>query len=216
MEITMFKQFLLSLTLILSGVACAADGDDIYNAGEHYDVIAPTIRTANPDKIEVTEFFWYGCAHCYNFEPLISTWKDGLADDVVFQGSPAVWAPQMELHSKAYFAAQVLGVLDTMHLPLFQAMNVDRKRLASESEIAALFEANGVAEADFVKAYNSFGVSSMVRQASSKAKAAKITGTPEIMVNGKYRVTTRKAGTQAKMLEIVDFLVEKERAAAAL
>jgi thiol:disulfide interchange protein DsbA len=122
----------------------------------------------------------------------------------------------MELHSKAYFAAQVLGVLDTMHLPLFQAMNVDRKRLASESEIAALFEANGIAEADFVKAYNSFGVSSMVRQASSKAKAAKITGTPEIMVNGKYRVTTRKAGTQAKMLEIVDFLVEKERAAAAL
>jgi len=210
----MFKQFLLAVTLLLSGLACAADGGDTYKAGEHYDIIAPAIRTANPDKIQVTEFFWYGCGHCYNFEPLIGNWKKSLGDDVVFQGSPAVWAPQMELHSKAYYAAQVLGVLDTMHLPLFQAMNVDRKRLASEGEIAALFEANGVAEADFVKAYNSFGVSSMVRQASSRAKAAKITGTPEIMVNGKYRVTTRKAGSQAKMLEIVDYLIEQERAAA--
>ncbi|RLA38682.1 MAG: thiol:disulfide interchange protein DsbA/DsbL [Gammaproteobacteria bacterium] len=209
----MFKHLLLSLALVFAAPLFAADGGKSFSAGEHYDLITPAIRTANPDKIEVTEFFWYGCGHCYNFEPVISQWKKSLADDVEFKGSPAVWAAQMELHSKAFYTAEVLGVSETMHLALFQAMNVDKKRLASEAEIASLFVANGVAEADFVKAFNSFGVGSMVRQATSRAKAAKITGTPEIMVNGKYRVTTRRAGSQAKMLEIANFLIEKERAA---
>jgi len=119
----------------------------------------------------------------------------------------------MELHSKAFYTAEVLGVSDTMHLALFQAMNVDKKRLASEGEIASIFGANGVSEEDFVKAFNSFGVGSMVRQASSRAKAAKITGTPEMMINGKYRISTRKAGSQAGMIEVANFLIEKERAA---
>jgi thiol:disulfide interchange protein DsbA len=119
----------------------------------------------------------------------------------------------MELHARAYYVAEVLGVRDTMHIVLFQAMNVDKKRLSSDAEVAALFAANGVSTEDFTKALNSFGVSSQARQAASRARAAKITGTPEMMVNGKYRITTRKAGNQAKMLEIATFLIEKERAA---
>ena len=92
-------------------------------------------------------------------------------------------------------------------------MNVDGKRLGSEDEIAALFTANGVPREDFDKAFNSFGVSSLVRQAGSRARSAKITGTPALMVNGKYHVSTRKAGSQADMLKIADYLIEKERAA---
>ena len=120
----------------------------------------------------------------------------------------------MELHARAYYTADVLGVLDTMNPVLFQAMNVDGKRLASEEEIKALFVANGVEADAFTKAFNSFGVSSQVKQADARARTAKITGTPSMMVNGKYLVTARKAGSQAGMLEVADFLVEKERAAA--
>ena len=120
----------------------------------------------------------------------------------------------MELHARAFYAAEALGVMDTMHPVIFQAMNVDRKRLGSEEEIAELFVANGVAAEDFSKAFNSFGVNSLVKQANSRARAAKITGTPSIMVNGKYSIDTRKAGSQANMLKIADYLVEKERAAA--
>ncbi len=209
----MFKHLLLSLALVFASPLFAADEGKSFVEGEHYDLITPVIRTANPGKIEVTEFFWYGCGHCYTFEPVIGQWKKSLADDVEFKGSPAVWAAQMELHSKAFYTAEVLGVSDTMHLALFQAMNVDKKRLASEAEIASIFVANGVSEEDFVKAFNSFGVGSMVRQASSRAKAAKITGTPEMMINGKYRISTRKAGSQAGMIEVANFLIEKERAA---
>ena len=183
--------------------------------GEHYDVITPALR-GKSDKIEVTEFFWYGCTHCYSFEPQIAQWKKSLDDDVVVVGSPAMWNALMEVHAKAFYAAQVLGVLDKVHMPLFQAINVDRKRLDSEDELAALFAASGVAREDFQKAFNSFGVGSQVRQANSRARAARITGTPAMMVAGKYRISTRKADSQANMLKLATFLIEKERAARAL
>ncbi|MEM8550552.1 MAG: thiol:disulfide interchange protein DsbA/DsbL [Verrucomicrobiota bacterium] len=184
-------------------------------AGEHYDVISPAVRGTQADKIEVTEFFWYGCGHCYNFEPQVVQWKKTLADDVVVKGSPAMWNALMEVHAKAFYAAEVLGVLDKVHMPLFQAINVDRKRLSDEDELADLFAANGVSREDFSKAFNSFGVGSQVRQANARARAAKITGTPEMMVAGKYRITTRKAGGQGNMLKIADFLIAQERAAGA-
>ena len=210
----MIKHLLLSLTLLTLAplYACAQDAGQEFVEGEHYEVISPAVRTANPNEIEVAEFFWYGCGHCYTFEPILEQWKKGLAADVDFHGSPAIWNPLMEMHARAFYAAQTLGVLDTMHMVLFQAMNVDGKRLQSEEELAELFAANGVAAQDFSKAFNSFGVDSQVRQANSRARAAKITGTPALMVNGKYHVSARKAGGQAQMLQVVDYLVEKERA----
>jgi thiol:disulfide interchange protein DsbA len=211
----MFKRVLLTLSLmVLAPLMACAQEEPNFEAGTHYDVISPAIRTANPDKIEVAEFFWYGCGHCYTFEPVIGQWKKTLADDVEFRGIPAMWGGAMELHAKAFYAAQALGVSETMHPVLFQAMNVDRLPLKSESDIAELFVANGVSAEDFNKAFNSFGVGSQVRQASAAARSAKITGTPSLMVNGKYMISSRKAGSHANMLKLVDYLVEKERAGA--
>ena len=212
----MLKRFMFCLSLIVFAAAgaCAQDTAESYAEGTHYDLIIPAVRTADPKTIEVVEFFWYGCGHCYNFEPMIGSWKKTLPVDVKFRGSPAVWNPSMELHAKAFYVAEVLGVLDTMHPVLFQAMNVDRKRLGSEAEVADLFAAHGVASEDFSKAIGSFGVSSQARQATARAKAAKITGTPEMMVNGKYRISTRKAGSQANMLKIASYLIDKERSVA--
>ena len=211
----MSKNLLLSLSLMVFAplLAIAEAAQEEYIEGTHYDLITPAVRTADPDKIEVAEFFWYGCGHCYTFEPVLGQWKKTLAEDVDFQGSPAMWNKPMELHAQAYYTAEVLGVLDIMNPVLFQAMNVDGKRLGSQAEIEALFSANGVSAEDFNKAFNSFGVSSQVRQASARARSAKITGTPALMVNGKYHVSTRKAGSQAGMLKVADFLIAKERAA---
>ena len=212
----MIRRLLLSAALALTSLwACAAEEapQQVFEEGIHYDVISPPIRTPNPGKIEVVEFFWYGCGHCFNFEPMISQWKKTLADDVEFQPTPAMWNPTMELHARAFYAAEALGVGETIHPAIFQAMNVDRKPLKSEQELARLFEANGVATEDFTKAFNSFGVNSQVRQASARARAAKLTGTPAMMVDGKYFISTRKAGSQANMLKLADYLVVKERAA---
>jgi len=203
------KNLLLSF-LILFPLQLAAQE---YMPGKDYDMISPEQRTRSAGKIEVVEFFAYSCGHCYNFEPLVKQWKRKQTDDLEFSPAPAVWNAAMEPHAKAVYAAQALNVLDKLHGPLFAAMHVDKKRLSSEAEIREIFVANGVAAADFNKAYASFGVGSQVRQATARIRAARVTGTPEMMVAGKYRVSTRKAGSQAGMLKIVDFLVAKERAA---
>ncbi|MDP4651288.1 MAG: thiol:disulfide interchange protein DsbA/DsbL [Haliea sp.] len=210
----MLKRVIALALLLLAPLAALAQDTETtsWEEGTHYDLIVPALRTANPEQVEVVEFFWYGCGHCYTFDPLISRWKETLADDVDFKGSPAVWNQPMELHASMYYTADVLGVLDSLHTVMFQAMNVDGKRLGSEDEIRKLFTSNGVSGEDFDKAFSSFGVSSQVRQANSRARAAKITGTPEMMVNGKYRISIRKAGSQANMLKLADFLIEKERA----
>jgi thiol:disulfide interchange protein DsbA len=209
------KQLLGIIALVFFAplMACAQDGGSAFVEGEHYDLVTPVQRTRDPAKIEVVEFFWYGCSHCYNFEPMVTQWQKNQSEDVDFVPSPAAWNKAMEIHAQAFYAAQALGVADTVHPALFAAMNVDRKRLANEDEIEQLFVANGVAAADFSKAFSSFGVTSQVRQAGARARGAQITGTPEMMVAGKYRISTRKAGSQANMLKIADFLVEKERAA---
>ena len=205
----------LAAALVLAAALTGTARAEEYAEGEHYDVITPAIASRHPDKIEVTEFFSYSCGHCYNFEPLVSKWKETLGEDVVVVPSPVIWNKPMELLAKAYYAAEVLDVTELMHLALFQAIHVDRQRLTSAGAIAEVFEDAGVAEEDFLKAFNSFGVSSMARQADARARAARITGTPEVMVAGKYRITTRKAGSQAGMLEIAEFLIEKARAAKA-
>lgn len=213
----MIKQLVLALSLMAFGLSCAAEDDTAttYEAGTHYELISPPVRSVDADKIEVAEFFWYGCIHCYNFELLLEPWAENLPADVSYRGIPAVWAEPMALHAKAYYAAQALGVLDTMHPVIFQAMNVDGKKLLSQADIAALFTANGVSEEDFNKAFDSFGVNSQVSQAIATAKAAKLKGTPAMMVNGKYYISQQTAGSQANMLKVADFLIEKERAAKA-
>lgn len=217
----MIKRLLFPLALMLFALSCSAEESaqakaPSYIAGKHYDVIATQVaRTASRDKIEVAEFFWYGCGHCFAFEPMLEEWKKTLADDVAFRPIPAVWHEKMELHARAYYAAEALDVLDTLHPVVFAAMNVDKKRLESKGEIAALFTSNGVASEDFEKAFNSFGVSSQVRQAQSVVKASGMTGTPSMMVEGKYLITSRKAGGQAGMLKVAEFLVEQERQARA-
>lgn len=183
-----------------------------FKAGTHYTVLETPVRTNDASKIEVVEVFWYGCGHCYSFEPLINGWKKTLADDVDFQPSPAIWGGPMKLHAQAYYAAKALNILDKVHNPLFVTLNVERKKLNTPESIADLFADYGVDRDQALKTLTSFGVLSQVRQADARARSYGITSTPEMVVNGKYRVGTKLAGNHAAMITIVDFLIAKERA----
>jgi thiol:disulfide interchange protein DsbA len=207
--IRLVNAFLLALCLLPLGARAA---DPLFIEGTHYERLAEPVRTADPSRIEVVELFWYGCTHCYHFEPLLAKWRPTIAKDVDFHRSPAMWNKLMAVHAQAFYAAEILGVLEKMNQPLFDALNVQRKRLESEDEIAEIFVAQGVKDADFRKAFNSFGVQSKVKQADARQRSYKTTGTPEIIVNGKYRVSARLAGSPEAMLKVVDFLLEKERA----
>lgn len=200
----------LLFTITLSPRLLAAEP---WVEGQHYQVIAPPVAVGKTEDVVVTEFFWYGCGHCYTFEPMLTAWGKQLPEGAVVQPSPAVWNDPMRMHAKAFYIAEVLGVKAVMHPVIFDAMHVQRKRLVSRLELRDLFEDNGVDPDKFDQAFDSFGVDSQVRQADSRARSAKVSGTPTLMVAGKYLIETRGAGNQTNMLEIARYLVEKELAA---
>lgn len=199
----LFAALLLAVTLPAVGAE--------YVAGKHYELLETPVRTSNAAKIEVTELFWYGCGHCFVFEPLLAKWQQQLGDDVQVVRSPAIWHPTMELHARAYYTAKALGVLDKVHPALFDAMNVKQNKLATEDAIAELFVANGVDEDAFRKTFNSFGVSSAVRQADARQRSYKSAGTPELVVEGKYRISARMTGGHQGMLDVANHLIALER-----
>ena len=199
--------------LVLALFAALSYAEDRWVEGEHYQALNPPVAVGRGDDVIVTEFFWYGCGHCYTFEPMLTAWGKQLPEGAVVKPSPAVWNEPMRMHAKAYFIAEVLDVKETMHPVIFDAMHVQRKRLTSRLEQRDLFEDNGVDPEKFDKAFDSFGVDSQVRQADARARSARISGTPSLMVAGKYLIETRAAGSQTNMLDIARFLVEKELAA---
>ncbi len=202
------------LTMMLSLAACAEDQatQESYQAGTHYEVLATPVRTLDPNKVEVSEVFWYGCGHCFQFEPLIQQWKQDLSEDVIFRRSPAMWNADMETHARAFYTAKALGILDEVHQPLFNALNLQRKKLNTEESLAEFFADFGVDKERFMKTFKSFGVTSQVKQADARARSYKITGTPEMVVDGKYRISASLAGGHKEMLKVADFLVAKARA----
>lgn len=202
------------LMLILPMAMCQAETEK-YEAGVHYEVLPQPIRTADATKIEVNEVFSYTCGHCFNFEAVLHPWSKNLAADVDFQQTPAVWQPSLEPFARAYYSAVMLGVLDQTHMTIFEALHVKKQPLRSEEDFAAIFNAAGVDGLRFSKAYNSFGMTSMVNQAKARVRGYRVQGTPEVIVNGKYRVSSRNAGGFDGMLNVADFLIEKERNAKA-
>ncbi len=185
-----------------------------YVAGTHYTELRAPVNTPDDSKIEVLEAFWYGCSHCFRFEPLVADWESKAADDVDFRRFPAMWNALMKVHAQIYFTAEAMDVIHIVHEPVFDAINVQGNRLQNEKLIGDLFEENGIARADFEAAFNSFSVRTKVNQAEKRMQDYEIRSTPNMIVNGKYLVTTGEAvRTQAEMLEVVDFLVDKERRA---
>lgn len=183
-------------------------------AGTHYQEIANPVNTNDSSKVEVIEAFWYGCSHCFRFEPLIADWEDNTPDYVDFVRFPALWNGLMKVHAQVYYAAEALDSLDVLHEEIFNAINVERNMLQNEDQIGELFEQNGVSQSDFESAFNSFSVRTKVNQAEKRMTDYGIRSTPNMIVNGKYLVATgENVRTQQEMLDIVDFLVEKERSA---
>ena len=196
---------------MLAFVMSPAHAEEPYKAGDHYHVLAEAVATSNPAKIEVAEVFWYGCSHCYTFEPVLNKWKQGLSEDVEFVRVPAIWHPTMRLHAKAYFTAKAMKSLDQLHEAIFEEMNPKKAKLKTEEEIADLFEANGIDRARFTKVFNSAGINMAVDLAAKKQERYDIKGTPEMVVNGKYRISGRDNGGNAGMLKVASYLIERER-----
>lgn len=178
-------------------------------AGKDYTLISPAQPTEDAGKIEVLEFFSYGCPHCADFNPLVTAWAAKLPGDVVFRKVPitfgrAAWANIARL----YYALKVTGDLDRLESDVFKAIHNDRINLFEEKPLLEWVAKKGVDQKKFAEAFNSFGVMSQVKRGDQMAQAYKIQGVPALAVDGKYLVGGKDFNEQ---LAIADKLIAKAR-----
>jgi thiol:disulfide interchange protein DsbA len=178
--------------------------------GTHYVKLNQPLPVP-PGKIEVIEFFWYGCPHCNAFEPALDAWSKKLPADVVFRRVPVAFSEQYVPHQKIFYALDAMGLIPTMHRKVFYAIHGERQRLDKPADIAAFMQKNGVDSAKFLEQYNSFSVQTKVRQASKLAAEYKIDGVPAIGVQGRYFTSGALAGTTEGSLAVADFLINRVR-----
>jgi thiol:disulfide interchange protein DsbA len=198
----------LAALLFVSGVACSAG----YQEGEHYKTLKPAQPTSvGPGKVEVVEVFWYACGHCYLIEPTLDSWmKNGKPANVELVRLPAMWNDVLKTHARVYYTAELLGKLPALHSEIYREINVRGNRLDTPAKIEAFFVSKGVSKAEFQKAFSSFAVETKLSRAEDLNRRYRITGTPTVVVNGKYVTDVRMAGSEAKLFELVNELSARE------
>jgi thiol:disulfide interchange protein DsbA len=202
----MKKLLIFVLLLANSSFLQAAD----FVEGKHYKRLVPQQSTSSGEQIEILEFFWYGCSHCYTFEPYLNAWKKNKPANVKFVRIPTVFRAEWEAHARTYYALSNMGVIEDLHGKIFSAIHTNKKRLNTLSSLANFVEKHGVNRKQFMEEANSFSVDSMVRKAKKKQAAYKIQGVPSIAVNGKYLTGGSMAGSYDNLIKIMNQLIEKE------
>lgn len=174
------------------------------------------VRLASPvpvekGKVEVLEFFWYGCPHCFAFEPALDAWQKKLPADVSFRRVPVAFREAFVPHQKIFYTLDAMGKVDELHRKVFTAIHVEKQRLEKEDDIVAFMQKNGVDAAKFKEIFTSFSVTTKAKQASRLAEAYKIDGVPTLGIGGKYFTSGQLAGTPERSLLVADALIDKVR-----
>ena len=208
-----FSTALLGASALAVGLPAAAQGGPV--EGTHYVRLGqPLAVTAPAGKVEVVEFFWYGCPHCNVFEPMLEAWAKKLPADVSFRRVPVAFRDEpFGTHQRIYYALETLNQVEAMHRKVFYAIHNDRQKLDKPAEIAAFMTKNGLDGAKFVEVMNSFSVQTKARQAKQLAEAYKIDGVPALGVQGRFYTSGSLAGSPEQSLRVTDFLIERSRKA---
>jgi thiol:disulfide interchange protein DsbA len=154
----------------------------------------------DPARVEVAEFFWYGCIHCYNLEPALEAWVPKLPPYAYFRRIPAVFNERWAVDAGIYYSFEALGVLDKLHRPFFEAIHKDRLKTDNPAALSEWLQKNGIEPKKMEETMRSFGVQSKVKRAAQYTGGAKIDGTPALMVHGRYTISTEQGRTQQGML----------------
>lgn len=193
----------------LGGVSSGVNAEPV--AGRNYTVLDPALPVESADKIEVLEFFWYGCPHCYHLQPYMEKWVKTLPDDVVLRRVPAIFNQRWARDAYTFYAFEALGVLEKVHRPFFDAIHRDRLKSDDKEAMHEWLRKEGIDPKKFDEAVTSFGVQSKVRRAQQLTVGYRIDGTPSLAVNGRYRISADQASTQEDMLATANYLIALER-----
>jgi thiol:disulfide interchange protein DsbA len=202
----MFLRALLQtvLGMLIAGQALAFD------EGIDFTQLAEPQATETGDKIEVLEVFMYSCPHCYHLEPDIDAWLKTKPENVEFRRMPAIFGPKVEPHARAFYAAELMGVEEKFHMPLFSALHDKKLQIWDEDALVAFAEQQGIDGAEFRAAYNSFYTNMKVRRATEMGRRYGIDGVPAVVVNGKYRTSPSQTGSREGLVKVIDYLIGVE------
>ena len=202
------KKLLNASTLILT-ILLSSNTFAQYQAGRDYERISSPLPIKQDGKVEVIEAFWYGCGHCYSFEPVINKWKKELNDDVKFAKLPVGWGPMHQLHAKLYYTIEALKIGETGHGAVFTAIHKEGNYLSSEKSILEFLYKLGIEEQEAYKQMNSFSVRQKVKRSIELSRKLKVSAVPMMFVDGKYKIQVK--GSTSKMLDTVDYLINIEK-----
>jgi thiol:disulfide interchange protein DsbA len=210
----MIQKIILGLGLLL-GSQMAFAQLEVFQEGVHYVEIDQVQTPIDSDTVEVMEFFSYACSHCNTFEPFVQSWSQSKADNVVLKRIPVAFGRKAwEMMARAYIASEMMGIVEESHIAMMDAIWKQRKQFRSLDELADFYSGFGVDRLSFIANYESFAADSQLRKSQRDVKLMGITGTPTLVVNRKYRITSNKDVRDFNvMLDVVDFLVVKETAA---
>lgn len=211
------RNLILSAALVTASLfgmtAQAADDNVPLEAGKTYVELTNPVPVSVPGKIEVVELFWYGCPHCYAFEPVINPWVEKLPEDVNFKRIPAMFGGPWDAHGQLFLTLEAMGVEHKVHNAVFDAIQKQGKRLTKPDEMADFVATQGVDKDKFLATFNSFAIQGQIKQAKELAQKYGVQGVPTLIVDGKYRFDIGTAGGEKEALNVADQLIAKERAA---
>ncbi len=209
----MKKSLGVCFALILFAVGSACASALAPPAGKHYKVLkTPQAVSVAAGKIEVIEFFWYGCPHCKDFDPLIEAWASKQDPDVVFKRVPIAFDANLALYQKLYHALDALGVATQMAPKIFKAIHVDRNYLQSTEAQAEFVAQHGVDKKKFLEIYNSFSTVSELQRDNKLMMDYNLTGVPALTVQGKYEISPALTNSLEGVMPVLDFVVSQIRA----
>ena len=179
-------------------------------AGKNYLVLDKPVETETGDQIEVRELFWYFCPHCFSVHPKLEEWSKTMDGSAQLVLQPAVF-PGWEFGSTFYYVLEELGELERLHSSLYNAIHVQKLNLKTQQDFVTWLSLNGVDEDKANKVFKSFPVKVAVNKAKANTYKYRITGVPVFIVNGKYTVNATSAGSEEKIFEVIDYLIQKEK-----
>ena len=213
------KRWLIASLLLLAGVAGADPG---YQEGVQYRLVDNPQRITSGAKVEVAEFFSYGCHICYDIEPSLESWVKARSDRIDFlrvTHGPDFFRRSWGVYGQSYYALETLGAAEKLNGPLFKAIHQDKVRLDSQARMADFVAKQGVDKKAFTAAYDSFAVRTKLKQAQAHWERFGILllGTPAFVINGKYIVSPgfqqhvqEKDAKLSETLKVMDYLIAKE------
>ncbi len=203
----------LAALLLGTGIFAPAMGQGgNYVPGKDYKLIEPAQPTDDATQVEVVEVFGYLCPHCATFQPYIEPWSKNRPDRVTYQRVPVVFQRSWEPLARAYYTAEALGILEESHNALFRALHTERRPLRNTDDLANFFTSFGVTREEFDNTAKSFTVQTKLSRGVNQARRWGVTGTPSVVINGKYLANGSMAGSYERLIQIVDHLVAQELA----